>query len=211
MLKKRMFKKGWPLVIVVAIALCVYLPVMAQEKILEDPLEEANTALAGQTWVIEQLTDNLFNATEELMEEIDSLNAFNCEQTETIKKITDNFFKVNGKLKPINAQLEQKVAKRADETIRKITQNWFELAVAEQKQIGTINKTTDNFFKVTGELNNKMRFLKAVYEAEVVFFGGVHHDFWKRLNKSLKKEVIKLPAFLNQKSRSPTFFFSPEI
>ena len=191
MLKKGMFKKLLPLVIILAIALCAHLPpIMAQEKILEEPLQEANTALAGQTWVIEQLIDNSFNATEELMEEIDSLNAFNCEQAETIKNITDNFFKVNGKLKPINAELDGKVAK--------------------QKQIETINKTTDNFFKVTGELSNKVGFFEVVYEAKVVFSWGIHHNVWKRLNKGLEKEVIKLPAFLDQKSRSPIFFFSPK-
>ena len=105
MLKKGMFNKLLLVLVIISFTVCIQVPVVAQEKTLQDQLAEAKAAIADQTWIIEQLTDNFFETTKGLMKEIDSLKAANAERAETIKQITDNFFKVTGELNAIKDQM----------------------------------------------------------------------------------------------------------
>ena len=109
MLKKRMFNKLLVGGVVVSILLWVQMPLLAQEKTLQEQLEEAKAAIADQTWVIEKLKDNFFETTKKLMEEINSLKAIKGEQAATIEQITNNFFKVTGELNSEVAALEEKL------------------------------------------------------------------------------------------------------
>jgi len=174
MMKKGMFNKLLLVLVIISFVVCIQVPVVAQEGTLQDQLAEAKAAIADQTWVIEQLTDNFFKTTKELVKEINSLKAANAEQAEIIKKITENFFKITGELEVINAELEDKIAEQA-ETIKQITDNFFfkteldslatinaelEKKVAEQAE--TVEKLTGNFFKVTGELRSEIAGLQVV-------------------------------------------------
>ena len=181
MLKKGMFSKLLLVLVIISFAVCIQVPVMAQEETVQDQLAEAKAAIDDQVWVIEQMTDNFFETTAELMEEINSLKAANDEKGGTITQMTENFFNATGNL---NAQIgpleDQIVALEAD-----------------------VAKLVGNFFKVTGELRGQIDQIGPL-ESEIVAlqadielieerFFEARTALWNR-----EAEVVALQGYVDQ-------------
>ena len=88
MLTKRGFREGrrtgLALCLVFSVMLLATVPLMAQDKSLEEKLEEAKAAIEDQEWVIRQLEKNFFKVVAELNEELDFLRALSGKQLEEI-------------------------------------------------------------------------------------------------------------------------------
>jgi len=116
MLSKRGFGGVWSMGVVLCLVFSVMLlatvPLMAQDKSLEEKLEEAKAAIEDQEWVIKQLEKNFFKVVAELNEELDFLRALSGEQLEEI----DSYLKEIASLKLASAELE--AAKDLLQTLR---------------------------------------------------------------------------------------------
>jgi len=86
MLPKRVSREVWrvslALCLVFSVMLLAAVPLMAQEKSLEEQLEEAKAGIEDQEWVIKQLEKNFFKVVAELNEELDFLRALSGKQLE---------------------------------------------------------------------------------------------------------------------------------
>ncbi len=99
MLPKRISREGWrvslALCLVFSVMLLATVPLMAQDKSLEEKLEETKAAIEDQEWVIRQLEKNFFKVVAELNEELDFLRALSGKQLEEI----DSYLKEIASLK----------------------------------------------------------------------------------------------------------------
>ncbi|TET48247.1 hypothetical protein E3J59_00910, partial [Candidatus Aerophobetes bacterium] len=99
MLSKRGFGGVWSMGVVLCLVFSIMLlatvPLMAQDKSLEEKLEETKAAIEDQQWVIRQLEENFFKVVAELNEELDFLRALSAKQLEEI----DSYLKEIASLK----------------------------------------------------------------------------------------------------------------
>jgi len=99
MLSKRGFGGVWDMGVVLCLVFSIMLlatvPLMAQDKSLEEKLEETKAAIEDQEWVIRQLEKNFFKVVAELNEELDFLRALSGKQLEEI----DSYLKEIASLK----------------------------------------------------------------------------------------------------------------
>jgi chromosome segregation ATPase len=82
------------------------MPLMAQEKSLEEKLEEAKAAIEDQEWIIRQLEKNFFKVVAELNEELDFLRALSGKQLEEI----ESYLKEIASLKLASEEQARKLA-----------------------------------------------------------------------------------------------------
>jgi len=175
MLSKRGFGGVWDMGVVLCLVFSIMLlatvPLMAQDKSLEEKLEEAKAAIEDQEWVIRQLEKNFFKVVAELNEELDFLRALSGKQLEEI----DSYLKEIASLKLASiekalelVQLESITAEQAkkvgeleavkEEQARKLAQ--LEAIKAEQaERIERINtlfgKAIDRMKAEIDSLNTK--------------------------------------------------------
>ena len=138
------------------------MPVKAQEKSVREQLVEAKAAIADQVWIIEQMKDNFFKVTGQLETEIKKLRAINIEQ-----------------------------ARKLGSELDRLKAAYTNLEVTNAEQAQTIKQITDNFFKVTGELNSKLDSLEAANAEQAQTIKQITDNFFKVTGK-LNEEVNSL-------------------
>jgi len=182
MLSKRGFGGVWSMGVVLCLVFSIMLlatvPLMAQDKSLEEKLEETKAAIEDQQWVIRQLEENFFKVVAELNEELDFLRALSGKQLEEI----DSYLKEIAALKLASmekalelAQLESITAEQAkkvgeleavkEEQAKELAQVEAELAQVEA-QLAQVEAELAQVESIKEEQARKLAQLEAIKEEQ---------------------------------------------
>ncbi len=197
MLSKRGFGGVWSMGVVLCLVFSIMLlatvPLMAQDKSLEEKLEETKAAIEDQQWVIKQLEKNFFKVVAELNEELDFLRALTGKQLEEI----DSYLKEIASLKLASiekalelVQLESITAEQAKKV--------GELEVIKEEQTERIEgintlfgKAIDRMKAEIDSLNIKNAELEAIKEEQAERIERINTLFGKAIDR-MKAEIDSL-------------------
>ncbi len=188
---------------VFSIMLLATVPLMAQDKSLEEKLEETKAAIEDQQWVIKQLEKNFFKVVAELNEELDFLRALTGKQLEEI----DSYLKEIASLKLASiekalelVQLESITAEQAkkvgelevikEEQAKELAQVEAELAQVEEELVQAEAELV-RLESITAEQASKLAQVEAELaqaEAELVRLESITAE---QASKLAQLEVIK--------------------
>lgn len=193
MLSKRGFggvwSRGLVLCLVFSVMLLATVPLMAQDKSLEEKLEEAKAAIEDQEWVIRQLEKNFFKVVAELNEELDFLRALSGKQLEEI----DSYLKEIASLKLASiekalelVQLESITAEQA----KKVGE--LEAVKEEQaKELAQVEAELAQVESIKAEQARKLAQLEAIKAEQAERIERINTLFGKAIDR-MKAEIDSL-------------------
>ena len=207
MLSKRGFGGVWSMGVVLCLVFSIMLlatvPLMAQDKSLEEKLEETKAAIEDQQWVIKQLEKNFFKVVAELNEELDFLRALTGKQLEEI----DSYLKEIASLKLASiekalelVQLESITAEQAkkvgelevikEEQAKELAQVEAELAQVEEELVQAEAELV-RLESITAEQASKLAQLEVIKEEQTERIEGINTLFGKAIDR-MKAEIDSL-------------------